>query len=546
MMDTWLAPIRTRAPQAVDRIAEEARAFAARWGAGELGEANAVAYVAWHHLGHGEAPGGGFVQLQRFAVRAAGGDQERGTDAAIATWLDVRERLDELDGRLQRGASVPDFRQPSPDPTANCWRYHRVQARLRVHGKWSHRVSEVPGDVDLAPAPPSEVAEARTHAVQLHFAAWWYLLSTRPRRTRSGRTKGPSWWWSMLEHALQLADVLDLGSDRNDPTEAMHRLRLRFAACLGLGPWLRRWAAGRPYWQQLAFTLPDPDHPARHEVADALDTLHPLLATAIAELPDADTEERQGLAGCLLSGWNVRTTLRRFRGDTPPERWQRMLDLAMEAAMTLSHPNGRPGRQLLDELATAGSPPTIDRVTALAEAVRDDEVRESWVARAEAEPYLAAVVAMPSSPAPARRGWFVAGGLVVAGAVALLLWVPGSTPTATLRGGTAVPEAYLDLTVAHPSGEVERLSGPLDVGDRVYFQLAASEPASVQLWVQGPEGSARLVTQEASAEPTAVGTAAGALYYTVEQPGTYVFSATPSPDGACEPPGCDRHVVEVR
>jgi hypothetical protein len=348
----------------------------------------------------------------------------------------------------------------------------------------------------------------------------------------------------MLEHALDLTEWLDLGSDRNDPTEAMHRLRLRFAVCLGCGPWLRRWAARRPYWSQLAFALPDPDHPEREAVAELLDQLRPALSEAIEGL-DADEPERRALAGCLLSGWNVRTALRRFRGVDAGERFTRMRTLATEAGMQIGRPPDARQRRL-HRLAGEQGVPDAATVRAVVPLLRDPELRAEWVALAEAEPYLEALGQRQSASRRVARWVLVPVALAAVGVVLAVGSSLSQEPEVTLRGSSAaeVP-AHLALGVQRVDGVVERLVGPIEVGDRVYFQLSAETTTPVELWVDGPEGRHRLATTTASPTPDTLSVGGGVLYYEVEAEGSYVFQVSSESDGQCTPPRCDRHVVVV-
>ena len=555
-MERWLAQIRLRWPQGVDVVREEAAALTERWGPGDLSRANAVAYSAWMRLGTRAEPGVGFHALQRFAMGRVRGNLDRGREVANATWLDVRERLDRARAREAEGQPHTDLRVPGEVLEDNCWRYHRIQAHLRATGRWERRRNERPFDeawfvgdgVEGAEEALEGEVEARTHAVHLHFAAWWYRIDAQPRSQRSKRgqrVKDRRWWWAMLEHALDLAEATGLGADRNDPTEARYRLQLRLRVALGLGPWLRGWARGRgSYWRQVAFALPDPDHPAQRDVEEALVLLRPLFEEAIAGLDGADDAERRALRGTVIEAQNVRTAIRHFRGEDNEARTQRMLALATEVGMRVAGDRDR-GRTLLDELSRTADPSPA-QIVAMDEICRgDDTLAEHWAALCEAPPYLEAA-RLPPRP-PARRR--VAALVLVAAVLALAVWpFLRSDEAPGLRGGGGrPPPAHLELMVERSDGTIVRFveRNPLAVGDRLFFRLSADREAVVFLRVAGPEGREVIAESAVGPSGTTVQGPGGALYYAVERTGAYVFEASAEPDGACNPGLCDRHTVKV-
>ena len=258
-----------------------------------------AAYQRWH-------VGDGPLELRALALRLTR-DTDRAEDAFGETYLDVRTRLEGCVERAAAGRSLPGFAT-----VEDVARYHRIQLRLRLQGRWSRRrVMVSVEDVTLSTAPDVEEQLHRSqHALPLRFAACW-LLSDHPTRVAS---KDAAWWWSMLRHSLGLDRRADLGGARNDPTEALDRFRLRMAAAKGLHRWLQDWAAGREGWAALGVELPTkrPDH---RPVALLLPHLQDALREALDELDEATPAEREALRRMLVSSASARRNLSAFGGD---------------------------------------------------------------------------------------------------------------------------------------------------------------------------------------------------------------------------------------
>ncbi len=531
-----------------------------------------LAYAGWHADGP-EGDEAGLLVLHREALAAARGDMRRGTSAATSTYIDVRERLEGAVERARAGRSLPDFTEQGVASVARAHHYHRVQLHLRLRNRWrkerDHDLldEERAGGAVGPPAP--EVADGQTSSPALHFAVFWYRLDIRERRTRDGRLKDAGWWWSMLRHGLGLQDEGDLGSDRNDPTEATARVKLRLAVCIGLGRWLRRWAVGRPYWQQLRFKLPDPEHAAARDVAGALAILRPALAAALPDLAAAPVE-RAALERLLLRGENVRTRVRDFAGVDARARRQRMLDLAevlgaLAADRLVAGGRGsappsdedgdgdggglscpRQTRPLLRRLRDGRSVETalLMRIQAHLEACPD--CQDWWAAACETRP-VTALLAAPAAPARrAPRGWLAAGALVTLGAV-LVVTVPQTPPEPGLRGGVPVaagPSLALEVYVqASPGAEPVRLDprAPRRVGDRLYLRvgtLGGSVPVTV--WVESPEGREEVARLDAT--PTLGWVGEGRTFVALDVAGPWRVVVSSDPD-TCAEPTCS--VVEM-
>jgi len=254
-------------------------------------------YQEWHEHG-------GLERLQRLAIRRFS-DTDRVIEAINSTWLDIRERMTNCVARAAAGQTVPVFQT-----VEGVEKYHWVQLRLRCQGRWSRRPREImhlESAVPCASRTESLVAASQS-ILPLHFAVQW-TLADAPRRVTS---KDTTWWWSMLRHSLNIEKQTDLGGARNDPTEALDRLRVRLAFAQGLRPWLVVWTAGRPGWSNLHGELPEhrPDH---HAVAAVLPMVRGFAGGCLDELGLADGE-RLGMEKLLLRGATVRSNLSRFTG----------------------------------------------------------------------------------------------------------------------------------------------------------------------------------------------------------------------------------------
>ena len=483
----------------------------------------------------------------------------------------VRERLEATVDRAQRGRSLADFSKPSANGEQNVQRYHSIQARLRLQGKWTrNRVQEAYEDTRQGQEHAAyRQVEARTYTVPVHFAAWWTLIDTKHKQTRDGRIKGEAWWWQMLLHALDVVKLGELGSDRNDPTEALMRMRLRFAVTQGMASWLRVWAKQHVYWRQLSFGLPDPEHVAARETMNqALVQIRPALERCL-ELIDASDRERRALRGTLIRGENVRTSIRHMSGTDNESRSQRFLHLGealgRAAADDLDGGNGGMGvhgggggsghhhhaTSIMAKMAT-GAPPSIEDIQLLRTAVADcNHCRAHWGAEVDAEPYLHAAAKGPVVDKPRVRAtqWAGVGGLMMVAAAAML-WLADPTPSdVQLRGAAADPTVHFDLYVVPAGGQASQRfdqSRTYDAGDTVYFRVSADSAGLVRVWVDGPEGFETLASQPVNSHPQNVGGDSEAVWYQFEQPGRYIFSASTSEDDSCNAPSCAQTEVEVR
>lgn len=510
--------------------------------------------------------------LHREALSAARGDVARGTGAATSTYIDVRERLEGAVERARAGRSLPDFTEAGAASVERAHHYHRVQLHLRLRGRWRaekrHDVFDDERAIGDLERPEPEAAEGRTSSPALHFAVFWYRLDVRENRTRAGRLKDATWWWAMLRHGLGLQDEGDLGSDRNDPTEATARVQLRVAVCLGAGRWLRRWASGRPYWQQLRFRLPDPEHAAAQDVAAALERLRPALAAALPHLPGSEAE-RRALGRLVLRAENVRTRIKDFAGDGPAARRQRMLDLAevlgtLAAERLVSGGDGAPPDADRDGGGGDGGLQCPTQTRPLLKRLRDGRPIETvlmrqlqdhlsacpdcqdwWAAACEVRPVAEAVPV--DAPVPRRgRGWLSVSALVAV-AAALVVVVPRTDPAPGLRGGGPVQPAAtlaLEVYVQRDPGAEPTLAdprAPLQVGDRLYLRvssLGGRVPASV--WVESPAGREDVGQLEATPAQAWVGE--GRTFVALDAPGRWRVVLSADPD-TCTAPGCD--VVEI-
>ena len=572
----WMArALEALGPRATAADVPQATAWLRDWAAAklephelpELGPALACTFLAqcaWERGGpSGVEPG--LITLHREALRAARGDVAKASAAATDTWIDVRERLQLAVERRRAGRSLPNFGAEAELSLAQqAHRYHRLQLHLRLTGRWRRAPDTAPfDDVTAAdeallggPSAVEQEAEARTSALALHFAAFWYRLDAEAARGRRG--KGAAWWWAMLQHGLGIASADGpLGGDRNDPAEATGRVQLRLSTSLGLLRWLRAWASARPYWMQVSFSLPDPQHPAGAEVEGALQQLRPALSALLTDRGP----ERRALHRLLLEGGGIRSALPHFEGDGPAARRQRMLDLAEqsggEAADALLSDGRGPGpRRGPDRCAAAGRQALrhlrdgrlveagpLQRAQAHLNGCADCQAW--WAATVEAQPVIAALVA--ATPAPPRsrapRGWLAG---IIAAAVILTFVLPSPPPPIGLRGpAPAAPGLRLELTVERAGGPPERvaLGQRYAVGDRLRFRVGADQAdVPAYLWVEGPAGRTPLGALDLQPTPAWVG--GGGTFVALDAPGAYEIVLSTDPT-ACPPDRCARLRVEV-
>ncbi|MEL6347031.1 MAG: hypothetical protein AAFV53_28210 [Myxococcota bacterium] len=528
---------------------------------------NLIHYQLWHERGPQDGGDCGLVTLHREAIRIAG-DISRGTEAATETYLDVRERLRDCVDRALRQRPIPDFRQPLPDGRENVHRYHRIQARLRIQGRWRQRKTLLPlEDEKIEGAWEKDLhrAETQTYAIPLHFAAMWYHIDVRPRRTRDGREKNRSWWWRALEHALNLEQIQFSRADRNDPGEAALRLQVRFAAACGLSRWLRRWSEDKPYWKQAHFGLPDPKHPvARPAVESALNQLRPALIEGIQSMKLGDKESK-ALHGILTRGDNVRTAIRHFSGETTADRRERMLALAEEAGLmaektlnTTDHDNDRgemircpeTSRALMRQMRSGKATLSASKMRQVQRHIAECEgCQMLWAGMVEAGPYIDAIVAQEQvARQPQRRPWLALGVGALAVALVLFLILPRTEAPNRYRGSEGQLKVLVDLSVQRVGAERAVRFSQIEtyaVGDRVFFQLSTKQGAGrVRVWIQGPDNQL-VEIDRTDVDPNPRWLGDGEVAWRFEQSGQYRIFAAPEGDETCIPERCTTLTIKV-
>lgn len=269
------------------------------------------AYEAW--LAHQ-----GLTGLLAFAARVSRRNTDSAHEAVSSTWLDVRQRLETAVERSIEGRSVPDF----SDPRAVA-KYHEVQVRLRLQGRWSRQRTHAELKEGMASRPATTVAvvATRRQARALQVAALWSLQTLGLQDTHAR-------WWATLRHCVELDEVTFEPSRRNDPTEARLSLQGRFLVCSGMRRKLDAWADGRAAWSpcsvHLAEAPPTADRMA--EAADAVATLRPALERALEAL-ECTKDERDTLRKCIVEGRLLRTRLRHMTGGTGEARRARFWSL---------------------------------------------------------------------------------------------------------------------------------------------------------------------------------------------------------------------------
>jgi hypothetical protein len=154
------------------------------------------------------------------------------------------------------------------------------------------------------------------------------------------------------------------------------------------------------------------------------------------------------------------------------------------------------------------------------------------------------------APRITRRGrWapiaLAAGVLVAAGGGAA--WMLGQGPYVGLRG--AAGETQLDLRmVMERGGRTQRVSrdGICNIGEQVFFRVAANPSTEVSLWVEGPNGREVIAEIHASPEPIDLQTGRGMVSWEFERAGRHTFVLAPIGDEDCLAAACQELSVEVR
>jgi len=152
----------------------------------------------------------------------------------------------------------------------------------------------------------------------------------------------------------------------------------------------------------------------------------------------------------------------------------------------------------------------------------------------------------PTAPAPRR--W-----APVALAAAVLLAIGGGAtvlladrPYMGLRGAPA--DARLDLRmVVERGGRTLRVSrdGTCNIGEQVFFRVAANPSTEVALWVEGPEGKEDIAQTHASPEPSDLESGRGMVSFEFERSGRYTFILASPGDEGCVSTSCQELTVEV-
>jgi hypothetical protein len=140
-----------------------------------------------------------------------------------------------------------------------------------------------------------------------------------------------------------------------------------------------------------------------------------------------------------------------------------------------------------------------------------------------------------------RRPW--AAGMLAAAILLGLLVAGREAPR--LRGGPS--EAELDLRVTVERGGVAMrtsLEVPLHVGERVFFRVASSEPATAYVWVDTPSGRVEIASVSVDGGSRDVGSAGGLTAYRIDEPGRYAFRVSTEGPGICH--GCPTIELEAR
>ncbi|MCB9766013.1 MAG: hypothetical protein H6739_39930 [Alphaproteobacteria bacterium] len=144
-----------------------------------------------------------------------------------------------------------------------------------------------------------------------------------------------------------------------------------------------------------------------------------------------------------------------------------------------------------------------------------------------------------------RHAWVLVPALAALMLVVARPW--GQAPDDSIRGVNPAAPVWVSLDLlVQQDGAVERL-GEVDtihVGDRVFFRVAAGAQVPVSVWVRGPAGVEPITTAQVGPTTTDLRSARGLYAYRFDQPGRYIFMASPAPE-VCTPPACAEQTVEV-
>ncbi len=473
---------------------------------------NAASFHLWHE------PVGtrGLQQLQHYAIRSAQGDADRGFDLAHDAWEALLRMLAEALERQERGLSLADFRRPEGGLGADnvtSW-LRRLVIWLRDHGQGDAG----PALEDLVPdrlpaedeGPPDE---GIAWSVATRFACLWFLADCRRQREP---------WWAMLPHALGLPAERFVGgvSLRGDPVRAQSKLVLRLRAALGLGPWLRQWAASQPgsYWSEGRPVVPrKPTSQLPLEPAEeALGRIRPALERAIAALQDLAPQAREGLVAVLCKGRPVEGMLASFSGQDDEGRLRALHDAAERAGRVAVELLAERSPPALDGPEQPGPPcghghersqlqraygagvPSPDNMREALQLLRGcDECRDWWEARCEGAallPQAAKRAGAAEQALPTRnigfRGWALPPVVILT--VVLVFFGRSGEPEAGAEGDIRAETIQLGATVllAGSEGASSSISAGSSwpPGTAVSFSLGQGEAGELHLLHRHPDG----------------------------------------------------------
>ena len=146
---------------------------------------------------------------------------------------------------------------------------------------------------------------------------------------------------------------------------------------------------------------------------------------------------------------------------------------------------------------------------------------------------------------PRKTRWIPISAALLA-AAGILVWAWPEPQVG--RRGQEGPDTDYDLrAVIDRDGQSVRVSpGALyQVGEVLYFRVAADRTGPAALWVEGPEGQVQVARPDLSPSPTDVRDAGGLVGWRFERPGRYSFYLS-SEVGDCPVGACARLDLEVR
>jgi hypothetical protein len=126
-------------------------------------------------------------------------------------------------------------------------------------------------------------------------------------------------------------------------------------------------------------------------------------------------------------------------------------------------------------------------------------------------------------------------------------WMLADGPYVGLRGAEGTTDLDLRMVVER-GGRTLRVSrdGTCNIGEQVFFRVAANPRTELTLWVEGPLGKEEIARTFASPEPTDLESGHGMVSFEFERPGWHTFVLAPAGEEDCTVTVCQELSLEVR